>query len=93
VECRTPQRYVVANCEDISETGMLVKAREPFEVSQAVTLRFVLPPLMSGDVIQAGGIVVRAESGAYMAIEFTEMRLPFREAIARYVEQSLLKAQ
>jgi hypothetical protein len=81
----------VANCENISETGMLVKAREPFEVSQAVTLRFLLPPLTSGWVIQTGGVVVRAEPGEYMAIEFTEMRSPFREAIARYVEQSLPK--
>jgi hypothetical protein len=28
VECRTPQNYTVGNCQNISETGMLVKTRE-----------------------------------------------------------------
>ena len=87
VECRTPQNYVLGNCENINETGMLVMARQTFEVSQAVTLRFALPPISTGKVIQTGGVIVRAEAGKYMAVEFAGLRPPFRDAIARYIEQ------
>jgi len=43
VECKTPRIYVQAQGVNISETGMLLTCRETLPVSQAVTLRFVLP--------------------------------------------------
>jgi c-di-GMP-binding flagellar brake protein YcgR len=89
VECETPQICIFGNCENISETGMLVKVRQTFDVSQAVTLRFALPQELGGKVIQTGGTVVRVQAGESMAVQFKDMRPPFREAIARYVRRSL----
>jgi c-di-GMP-binding flagellar brake protein YcgR len=88
VECETPQNCIFGNCENISETGMLVKARQTFDVSQRVTLRFALPEELAGKVIQTGGTVVRVQAGESMAVEFRDMRPPFRDAIARFVEKS-----
>jgi hypothetical protein len=87
VECKTPQTYVLGSCENISETGMLIKARQTFDVSQPVTLRFMLPPVGTGTAVQASGVIVRAETGEYMALEFVRLRESFRDAIARYVER------
>jgi c-di-GMP-binding flagellar brake protein YcgR len=87
VECRTPQNYIVGNCRNISETGMLIKSRQVFEVPQAVTLRFALPPISTGKVIQAGATVVRVAEEGYMAVKFTDLRPPLRDAIARFVER------
>ena len=90
VECRTPSTYVLANCEKISETGILVKVRQTFEVAETVTLRFMLPPVATGAAVQTRGIIARAKPGEYMAMEFIGLRPPFSEAIAKYVARDNL---
>lgn len=87
VECRTPKNYILGNCENLSETGMLIKARQIFDASENVNLRFALPPISTGKVIQAGGVIVRTEAGQYMAVEFRGLKLGLRDAIARFVEK------
>ena len=87
VECKTPQTYVLGRCENISETGILVKARETFDVSQAVIVRFMLPPVARGPAVQTGGVIVRAQAGEYMALEFVRLRATMRDAISRYIER------
>ena len=88
VECKTAQTYALGHCENISETGMLIKTQQTFEVSQAATLRFVLPPVgTTGGAVQTGGLVVRAQKGEYMAVEFIGLRPPYRDAIAKHIEQ------
>jgi hypothetical protein len=84
VECRTPHTFVLAKCENISETGMLVKVRQTFEVSQPVTVRFMLPP---GAAIQSGGAIVQAQVGQYMALQFVRLQSTLRDAICQYVER------
>ena len=87
VECKTPQTYVLGNCESISATGMLIQCQQTFEVFHSVTLRFVLPPVRTGVAVQTGGLVVRAQKGEYMAVEFIGLRPPYRDAIAKHIEQ------
>lgn len=89
VECKTPQNYILGNCQNISETGMWIKTRQPFDVSQEVTLRFALPPVSTGKVIQAQGVIVRVQEGEYMAVKFTRLRRDFRTAIIRFVERAM----
>jgi len=67
---------------------MLVNTAQTFDVSSSVTLRFVLPPVATGLAVQTGGEVVRVQEAKSMAIEFVGLRPPYREAIARYVEQT-----
>jgi hypothetical protein len=88
VECKTPRTYVLGYCGNISETGMLVKCRETFDVAQAVTVRFMLPPIATGTAVETGGIVVRAQAGEFMAVEFVRLRATLRSAISRYIEQN-----
>ena len=86
VECKTPRIYVQAQGEDISETGMLLTCRETFQVSQSVTLRFVLPVAAGKNIaVSTSAIVARMESGRYMGVRFMGLRAPFQEAIAEYI--------
>jgi c-di-GMP-binding flagellar brake protein YcgR len=87
--CETPQSTIFGNCENLSETGMLIAARQTFDTAQRVILRFALPTVLAGKVIQTGGIVVRVQEGEYMAVDFSDMRPPFREAVARFVKESM----
>ena len=68
---------------------MLIKTRQVFDIPQAISLRFALPPVSTGNVIQAGATIVRVEADGYVAARFTDLRPPFQNAIARYVERSL----
>jgi PilZ domain-containing protein len=89
VECRSSQNYVLGMCNNISENGLLIKAQQALDLSQKVTVRFVLPPIRTGAAIQANGVVVRVEDGGrMMALEFTGLRPKDREAIVEYVERN-----
>ena len=89
VECRTSRTYVQAHGENISETGMLISCRETFEISQAVTLRFVLPLARGKNIaVSTAAVVARVESGRFMGVRFIGLRAPFQQAIAEYIEKS-----
>ena len=88
VECKTPRKYVLGHCENISETGMLVNTSETFDVAEPVTLRFMLPPISSGKAIQATATVLRTQSGESMAFQFVRLPEPFRRAIAEFIERN-----
>jgi PilZ domain-containing protein len=75
-------------CDNISVNGLLIKAQQDLEVSQEVTVRFVVPPIRTGAVVKASGVVVRVEASGIFALEFTELRPKDREAIANFVEQN-----
>ncbi len=88
IECKTPRTFVVGRCENISVTGMLIKSQQTFEVPEAVTLRFDLPPpAMAGMVVQTNAVVVRAERGGFMAVAFVDLKPTHRQAIAKCIAQ------
>lgn len=87
VECKTPRRYVLGHCENISEIGMLVNTAETFDVAEPVTLRFILPPISSGKAIQATATVLRTKPGESMAFQFVRLSDKLRQAIAEFVER------
>src|SRR5690348_3481286 len=87
VECRTPRRYVLGHCENISESGMLVNTTDTFDVAEPVTLRFMLPPISSGVAIQATATVLRTLNGESMAFQFVRLPDKFRQAIAGFIER------
>jgi hypothetical protein len=88
VECKTTRKFLVGRCDNISETGLLLKTSEPFSVSTPVTVRFPLLPINSGTIVQTEGVVARAEQGKYMGIRFTGMQTNYRSAIKTYIERS-----
>lgn len=89
VECKTPGIYVQGRGVNISETGMLISCREMLPVSQAVSLRFVLPVAAGRNVtVSTDGVVVRVEKGRCMGIRFIGLRAPFQEAIAEYIQRT-----
>ena len=92
VDCETPQNCFFGNCENISETGMLIACRQNVDVSQHVLLRFVLPGVLEGKMIRTQGVIVRVHAGEYMAVEFQDMLPMFREALQRYVERTVSEA-
>jgi hypothetical protein len=89
VEHQTPEStYTIGECENISETGIWVKTKEKFAISQEVTLRFILPPVAIGIAVQTRGVVVRVQESGGVAFEFVELKPRFRDAIAKYVQRS-----
>ena len=89
VECKTPRIYVQGQGENISETGMLITCRETFEISQSVTLRFVLPVAAGKNIaVSTAAVVVRVERGRFMGVRFMGLRAPFQQAIAEYIERT-----
>jgi len=89
VECKTPRIYVQGQGENISETGMLIACRETFELSQSVTLRFVLPVAAGKNIaVSTAAVVVRVERGRFMGVRFMGLRAPFQQAIAEYIERT-----
>ena len=86
VECRSSQTYILGTCENISESGLQIKTQQAFELSQQVTVRFVLPPVQTGPAVQASGVVVRVEPGESMALEFTALKPRDRQAILSFVQ-------
>ena len=89
VECRTPTTYVQAQGENISKTGMLLTCRETFEISQPVTLRFVLQVAPGKNIaVSTAAVVARVESGRFMGVRFIGLRAPFQQAIAEYITKT-----
>ena len=88
VECRSSQTYVLGTCEDISESGLSIKTQEAFDAGNSVTVRFVLPPVQTGSVIKADGVVLRVNPGRSMALEFVGLSPRDRQAIAEYVARN-----
>jgi hypothetical protein len=89
VACKTAAAYVMGQCQDISELGMLVKAPGTFDVSQTVSLRFVLPALPTpGLLVQTKGRVVRTLQAKYMALEFVDLKPLYRNAVAKLVSEA-----
>jgi hypothetical protein len=86
VECKSSQTYILGTCENISESGLQIKTQQAFELSQQVTVRFVLPPVQTGVAVHASGVVVRVEPGQSMALEFTSLKPRDRQAIAAFVQ-------
>ena len=87
VECETKEAYSLGRCQNISETGMLVRTPETFEPTTAVLVRFVLPPPRAVS-IEARGTVVRVQPGESMGIQFVELKDRHRAAITAFVEQA-----
>ena len=87
VECEAKGTYSLGRCENISETGLLVRTPETFEPSTAVMVRFALPPPIAVS-IEAKGTVVRVQPGECMAIQFVELKDRYRAAITEFVEQA-----
>jgi hypothetical protein len=76
---------------NIGETGMLIASRHTFEISQNLVLRLVFPVVLAGRLIQTLAVIVRAQAGEHMAVEFVDTSDSFREALAQYVERTLTK--
>lgn len=72
--------------EDISEGGLLMRARDTFARDTEVTVRFHLPPIPPGRLIESPGVVVRVQPGIQMGIRFSGLRDNDRQAITRFVE-------
>ena len=87
VECETKEAYSLGRCQNISETGILVRTPETFELSTSVLVRFVLPP-PTAVTVETRGTVVRVQPGESMGIQFVELKDRYRAAIADFVEQA-----
>jgi c-di-GMP-binding flagellar brake protein YcgR len=92
VHIALPGGAVEGRTEDISEGGLLVIARDAFEPSVRVVVRFALP--IEGRVVSCPAHLRWARSarpddsdGAHaLGLEFIDPPLPIRESVARYVQ-------
>ena len=87
IECKTTGRFVLGRCENVSETGILIKSLETFDARREVTVRFGLPPKGTGPAVSAAGTVVRVEPGKSMALKFANMSAGCRTYLAQYIQQ------
>ena len=89
VECKATGVNFIAQCQNISETGMLVNTCEPFAPSTDIKVSFALPTPRAL-TIAAKGVVVRVNRGKTMAIRFLELNRRHRNSIADLVERAAL---
>lgn len=75
----------IGHTENISEGGILVATRETFTAGTEVTVRFTIP---GGFHIESQGVVVHAEPGQKMGIQFASLRDDQRKAIGEFVRQA-----
>ncbi|MBI4458919.1 MAG: PilZ domain-containing protein [Acidobacteria bacterium] len=88
MECRSSGAYTLGRSQDASEGGLSVQTRDIFEPRTEVVVRFNLPPYPPGIPIEAKGEIVHIRSGE-MGIQFLSLSDRQRQAIARYVRESL----
>jgi uncharacterized protein (TIGR02266 family) len=88
VDFVSQQAFALGRSQDISEGGLLVMCQETLEPGTQVEVRFVLPVSPQAVTIDTKAVVVRAQPGTSMGIEFVNLRPEAREAIARFVQSS-----
>lgn len=71
---------------DLSATGLFMKSKGPFEVGDAVTVRFDLPAAGNDRSIEAGALVVRSTPHGF-GLGFTELSEYTRWTIQEYVNE------
>jgi hypothetical protein len=87
VECEADKAYCLGRCENISDTGLLVRTPETFEPSTIVLVRFALPP-PTAIRIETKGTVVRVRRGESMAIQFLDIKDRYRIGIVDFIEHA-----
>jgi len=87
IESHVPAGSSIGHSENVSQTGLLVLTRDTFDPQSEVTIRFNLPPVPPGHPVECQGVVVRAEPGVNMAIEFRQLKDEDRRALTAYVHQ------
>lgn len=85
VESQTSHATVIGLTDNISVGGLLVLCGVTFEPSTEVIVRFDLPPRHN---VETQGVVVHAQPGLRMGIQFHQLKDEYRKAIAQYVQQS-----
>lgn len=88
VQTLGPELQSLGRTEDISEGGLLIQSPETFAPNTEVTFRFNLPPIPPGRPIEGQGMIVRAEPGIKMGIQFLLLTDADRKAIAEFVQQA-----
>lgn len=85
VESRTSGATGLGRADNISLGGLLVLSPDTFDARTEVVVRFNLP---GGHHIEAQAIVVHAQPGDRMGIEFIHLKDDDRKAIAQFVQQA-----
>lgn len=88
VESRADASSSIGRTENVSEGGLLVNSRDTFSPGTEVIVRFNLPPVPPGRPMECTGVVLRAECGARMAIEFRQLNDEDRQALQTYVHEA-----
>jgi len=89
VEFKAAGDYTLGRSQDISEGGLRVLTPETVEAGSGVIVRFNLPPYTPGVLIESPGLVVHVQPASGMGIEFLQLTEQQRQAIVRYVRQTV----
>ena len=85
VESRTSRATSLGRADNVSLGGLLVLSPDTFDAKTEVVVRFNLP---SGQHIEAQGMVVHAQPGDRMGIEFIHLKVDHQKAIMQFVQQA-----
>ena len=86
LECQSSQGVIQGKAENISTSGLLIRAATTFAEDEEVDLRFRLPG--SEPEIQCRGRVAHVVPDVFMGVEFVDLPPEFNKLIQEYLALS-----
>ncbi len=83
VECRSGQASLTCQAENVSISGLLIRAETPFPEDQEISVRFSFPA--SGQTVECRARVAHIVPGAFMGVEFVDLPPALAAVIEAYI--------
>ena len=90
IECRSGQMTVAGRAENISVSGLLIRAEKTFAEDEEITVSFQLPG--STQAIQFRASVAHVVPEVFIGVEFLDIPAELSELIEKYVAAGLASA-
>ena len=87
IECRGDAGMVQADSENISISGLLVRAADPFPQDTEITVAFTLPG--SASRVSSRARVAHVVPGIFMGVEFLDVSAESRAEIERFIASAV----
>ena len=85
VECQSGQTSLTCQIDNVSISGLLIRANNPFPQDEELNLRFSMP---SGSVIECRARVAHMVPDAFMGVEFMDLAPDAAAAIEEFIESA-----